>query len=446
MTTPAVLPEDLAGRLAAQIGHQLVSLRGELSEWTATTGEGQPLEKHHSQVRSVLDVLGGYADAAEAAVAAGPSAGRSSPADVILDMHHVWDFFRSKLLLRSVPWHAGFLAAADELAWACYRPALDAAGRGSAAQGPSAEPPLVFLTTSAVPFAAERGANFRDLLPRGGLYTREGATAAARLPFPLIGLPWSHSGHLPGLLAIPHEVGHHIEDDLALTDTLHSCLRRAGVADAWTGWLGEVFADVCGCLSVGEAYAGMLLDALAATDSPSATDAGPAAATAGAEDYPPPRLRAAVCLATLARIDFAPAADGMREAWLDRWPAGTTPDDEADRLVENLLTFDFPQLGGCLPQALQCAQLPQVRATAALLLAGLPTDRGDIRAVAAAAGLAFLWDPRRYQEIHAGEQALIDMLNLRPKGPRATMDDDEMARRRRAAGRAIFDMISGNTA
>jgi hypothetical protein len=465
MPTRPPTPDGLGDRLAGQLRHQLASLRHELSRWSEATAAGQPLEKHRSQVRSIIDMLDGYADAAESAIGQAAEAaapGRPDPADVILDTHHVWDFFRSKLLQRSVDWFAHILGAADELAWACYKPALDAAASvGTTPVAPHApdtsvatpafgvppalgtpvEPPLVFLNRSAVPFAARRGDSFRDLLPRGGLYTRAGARAAAMLPFPLIGIPWYHSEHLPGLLAVPHEVGHHIEDDLRLTDTLRSCLREAGVSPPWDDWLGEVFADLCACLACGESYVGLLLDTLATAD----TSGDPASASGGGQ-YPPARLRALVCIAALGELGFAEDAAALRDTWLDRWPSGPVPDGEAYQVAGTLLAAHLPELGATLPHTLRCAQLPQVREAAELLLAGLPSGRGDVRAVAAAAGLAFIQDPRRYEAARVGDQALADILDLRPVGPRAgAAADDEAAlrRRRREAGRHMFELISG---
>ena len=41
---------------------------------------------------------------------------------MILDVHRIWEFFRSKLSQRYVDWFRPFLIAADEFVWDCYTP------------------------------------------------------------------------------------------------------------------------------------------------------------------------------------------------------------------------------------------------------------------------------------------------------------------------------------
>ena len=60
----------------------------------------------------------------------------------LLAVHSVWDYFRSKLVLRQQEPFATFLKAADAFAWACYLPVLE---HLSDPQGPLRQPPLVAL-------------------------------------------------------------------------------------------------------------------------------------------------------------------------------------------------------------------------------------------------------------------------------------------------------------
>jgi hypothetical protein len=91
-----------------------------------------------------------------------------------------------------------------------------------------------------------------------------------KLPIPVVGIPWNQIKHLPDALVIGHEVGHIIEDDFGLTERLRTLLGEAITGAqaeprslAWEAWLGEVFADIYGCLSAGPAFAGTLIDFLA---------------------------------------------------------------------------------------------------------------------------------------------------------------------------------------
>jgi len=242
-------------RRQVELRHARDSLRTELRYWRAEATQ-VTLEKHQTQIERVADMI----EAALKQLNDEPAAGET---ERILDLYHVWDFFRAKLALRYVEPITGFLDAADELAWAMYRPAVLATAHAGAVLR---EPPLVFLDRGTVPFASARGSSYRDLLPRD-VRTSAGAAAASQLPFPVIGVPWYLSGHLPGALLVAHEVGHHVEDDCALTAALEARLAAADLADGrpavWQPWLGEVFADVVASVTGGVAYPTMLFDALA---------------------------------------------------------------------------------------------------------------------------------------------------------------------------------------
>jgi hypothetical protein len=86
-----------------------------------------------------------------------------------------------------------------------------------------------------------------------------------RLPIPLIGVPWYQTFHLPGALIVAHETGHIIEFDFGLTDEIAAARVGAGLAQAsiWKGWASEVFADMYGCLRVGPAFVGAMMNLLA---------------------------------------------------------------------------------------------------------------------------------------------------------------------------------------
>ncbi|MET9735102.1 hypothetical protein ABZZ79_32015 [Streptomyces sp. NPDC006458] len=371
---------DYEQRSRARLGHLKDSLDRETARWEEAAAEpDQPLEKHRSQVacltrllRTSLSDLSRLPD--------------SELAEPILDLHHVWDFFRSKLVLRCLPQYQEFLDTADELAWACYRPALEAAGL------PSSVPPLVFLSRDAVPFTLARGSDYRGLLP-SGVRTRPGADAVRRLPFPIIGVPWHQTEHLPDVLAVAHEVGHHIEDDCELTEALRARLLASGLPTGrqpvWEGWLGEVFADVCACLACGPAYVATLSDALVTA---------PATAVGA---YPPKDVRLAVCHAVFAS-------------------PGPGPSDEPGTVVRALMSDGYAELGDRdLPTVLQCHGALDTGLAVGNLLAGMPSSVGDVREALAAAADAFGQNPDVYDSLGVQSRVIREVLKGRPRGPRA---------------------------
>ncbi|MER6132153.1 hypothetical protein [Streptomyces sp. NPDC001815] len=398
---------DYQQRSQARLGHLAESLNRETARWEEAAEEGEPLEKHHSQVFCLTRLL-------QTSLEDLSKLPRTELTEPILDLHHVWDFFRSKLILRCLPQYRDFLDTADELAWACYQPALSAAGL------PSTVPPLVFLNRDAVPFAVARGSDYREFLP-SGVRTRSGAEAVHRLPFPIIGVPWHQTEHLPGLLAVTHEVGHHIEDDCELTAALEARLRGSGLPASqqtvWRGWLGEVFADVCACLACGPAYVETLSDALVTA---------PVQAVGA---YPPRDLRLRVCRAVLE-------------------PTEPNPPDEAAAVVQALTTGGYAEFGDqTLPTVLRCTESLNTKLAAGYLLAGLPSQARDARAALAAAATAFTQDPARYDDLCVEPRVTHEVLALRPDGLRAVQPAPPAATDRAATvGHLLAELLSPRTA
>jgi hypothetical protein len=421
-------------RRAAELRHARESLH---LEWAYWRGEAcRPvLEKHQSQVDSIVRQLG----ASLAELDRDPS----QVSELVLDLHHVWDFFRTKLALRYVQPVRPFLDAADELAWAAYLPAVLAAGSRTTLR----EPPLVFLDRGAMPFVSARGSSYRDLLPRD-VRTGAGARAASRLPFPVIGVPWYLSNHLPGALLVAHEVGHAIEDDCGLTGEMSARLRGAGLPSTrlaeWERWLGEVFADVVATVTCGAAYVAILLDAIATGS----------ADGAGTQRYPPPPVRAQVCLAAAAHVRPPGQA---RQEWplVPRPAAGSLPEvappggteqteDEASAVVHALTTGAYEGLGGRgLRDTLAHPDVARADIGADRLLHGLDSALSDARAVLAAAALAFVRDPSGYDHMAVQTRVIAEVLALRPKGPRAVKADPAARQTRDThAGLALLGLLA----
>ncbi|MGW3585428.1 hypothetical protein ACWDM8_29340 [Streptomyces rubiginosohelvolus] len=414
--------EGYPSRREHEIRQVLADFRQELHDWgqAATTGD---LEKHGSQIHSVTRVLLSALDQVDALPAA-QKAERS--ADILLDLHHLWDFFRGKLMMRSLPSQRIVLDAADELAWSLYQPLRLAATSGT----PAWEPPLTFFGRHPVPFAMPRGSAFEKLLPFGKQRTRDGQAVAQHLPFPLIGIPWSSGRHLPALLAVAHETGHHIEDDLRLTASLTAHLRgHAGLEPAslvrWERWLGEAFADICATLACGSAYLWALTDAMTAAASQPLPD----------HAYPPPRLRALICRAAL---------PGSAQESLPPLPGEPHPtDDEAQAVFVALAEQGIEELGGRSLRSLLGLRRPEgVPVAANRLLHSLRSERRDVEGVLAAATLAFVRDPSGFVDGTVGLTALDEVLRLRPKGPRAVpAKETGREERDRASGEGLFALL-----
>ena len=174
----------------------------------------------------------------------------------IIKSQRVWDFFRDKLELRFSPDFKDVLWVADTVTWDCYRPVMDRAvlaGIVPAAQ--VREPPLTYLSAEFSPLTWVRGSR-----PNDG---RDYHLGAARLPIPVIQVPWDHLANLWELVSLPHEVGHDLEADLRLRPelllSLQTALESAGVPQErvkiWLAWEGEVFADLVGLQLGGPAFA-----------------------------------------------------------------------------------------------------------------------------------------------------------------------------------------------
>ncbi|MHB9757031.1 hypothetical protein ACYBSK_21890 [Streptomyces sp. BYX5S] len=428
MTSSAAPSPSGPARRTAGLEQLIDGLTDELAAWRGLAyGERAPLEKHRSQLAAVETLLTDGLVAARAHLAAGDDA--TALPVTVLDLHHVWDYFRSKFALRRLEEYRGYLDAADELAWACYEPPLAAALESGAAR--TKEPPLVSFSRDPAPRAHRRGGQYRDLLPRGGVHTRAGVRLVRSLPFPVIDVPWYYGSHLPAVLTVAHEVGHHIEDDFGLTPEIHARLAPTALPTAWAG---EVFADVCASLACGVAYPAVLADVLA-TLTAEPDDTAPELSP-----HPPPATRLRVCLAAL------DAADRVRPR---TWPAPIAqaladgPSPDVAGVAAALLDAGYPRLAGRRLADLLPAT-PVTPLHAERLLAGMPSGLSRVPGVLAAAALAFLTDPAEYRSRRVGDRAVAEALALRPQGPRGAPEGGGTGRARDGeAGAELLRALRG---
>jgi hypothetical protein len=248
--------EELARRVAA--------LPTEVQAWQERTAEGLDMEVHSSQLQAIKILVDALVERQERLLDALDPNGdeerfRATALQLVTEIikaQGLWDFFRDKLELRFSPTFADSLWVADTIAWDCYRPVVDrAVDAGALPRANVREPPLTYLTAEFSPATWLRGSR-----PEDG---RDYQWGNARLPIPVIEIPWDHMGNLWELVSLHHEVAHDLEGDLNihadLLVSLQNVLTGAGVPQSrvslWQAWQGEVFADLVGLQLGGPPFA-----------------------------------------------------------------------------------------------------------------------------------------------------------------------------------------------
>jgi hypothetical protein len=361
----ASAPIDVA-RKWAELKAKASSLRSEMLHWQELTADKtQPFTKHHSQVRRICGRIEGLLDAVDCKL--DPRDGLLGRAGQIqndlLKAHAIWEFYRSKLILRADSFLGSYLRVCDEFAWGCYYPAqklfreaIPEAERETLALKIE-EPPFVFLNGVSSPYAVPREKDFSAEMATGG-WSMSGVPPRVleKLPAPMIGLPWYQVSHLPDALVIGHEIGHVAEWDFRLTKATQDAITAAGTEEegAWMSWRSEIFADVYGCLAGGPSFVRTLVDFLLAE-----------VMTVQKEQrtpnvwgqYPPVWLRVALVLETLSR-SFPGDAEEIRNTWQSKYGVADDKDKwEKDKsaVIDQLLR---PISDARVVQANRCLELP----------------------------------------------------------------------------------------
>lgn len=265
---------ELANRKRLELEQKMYALEEEFKSWyeKSETADGT-FAKHHTQIRSIKAMLEPRHAEIRAELDAFSPENKTNEflgscannEKLILSEHRIWNYFRNKFIQRNEETFDIYLKAADEFAWECYRPVQEAV-YPDPATAERKEPPLVFFNGGASPFSVSRDRSFEPEAVVGGGITLDAETVG-KLPIPVIGIPWDQVNHLPEILVIGHEVGHIVQNDFGLTAELENHLseavKKAGAekrAAAWKSWLGEIFADLYGCLAAGAAFGGTLID------------------------------------------------------------------------------------------------------------------------------------------------------------------------------------------
>jgi hypothetical protein len=264
---------DMATRKREELKSKLQALPNELKRWMELSEKNQPFEKHNSQLRKLaLQVEGLHSAIAEDLQNLAENGGNllreaRKLETRMLAVHSLWDYFRSKFVLRVQEPFAGFLKAADAFAWACYEPLQKA--RMEAGGEDLREPPLVAMQNLWSPSALPRDHAYNVArAPGGWMDTKPFVDVIESLPVPILGLPWFHLDHLPHVVLLAHEVGHVVEHDFGLEDNVEAVVRSTPLTaekwrEAWISWRKEVFADWFGCYAAGPAFVWALTEVLA---------------------------------------------------------------------------------------------------------------------------------------------------------------------------------------
>ena len=317
--------ERLAHRKKTELCEKLNALQKEFDSWLNRSKAGGDLEKHHTQLRAINAHLSQWNERVHSMLRATFTsdtevflASIHNAERLMLSEHRIWEYFRSKFVQRNEQEFRTYLRAADEFAFACYKPVQESVF-SNPLNVKRKEPPLVFFNGGTSPFSLSRGKSFQPEAVEDEPLNNKEIEIITRLPIPLVGIPWNQIKHFPDAVVIGHEVGHIVEDDFDLKDKLQALLAEAITErkaeerhDAWKSWLGEVFADIYGCLATGPSFAGALIDFLArdygtiSTEKKTYKEWG---------EYPTIYLRGRLVLQTLKSIGFQAEALPYETLW-----------------------------------------------------------------------------------------------------------------------------------
>lgn len=454
---------DLAQRKKIELKHKLASLQNELQNWRDQSKASQPLEKHYSQIHRVTIQLEGLNKEIESELDQLAGAGSSVLAQArqlelaMLETHRVWEFFRSKLSLRSIGWFNKYLFAADDLAWECYSAAQKVLDSNYLSPEKVKEPPLVFFNGGSSPFTLPRDYAFEaEAVPGEAIKSEEVGAVLRALPIPVIGVPWFQIQHLPEMLVVAHEVGHDVEFDFGLSSDLRTALDKAlddaktdnDRRPAWRSWLSEIFADLYGVQCCGPAFVQSLINFLA-TDPDTTRRAVRTAPNWGR--YPTDHLRVLLNIEALDATDFKDERESLLKQWTDVYAehAMKVYVDDIEAVVHAIINGPYTAFGGkSLKDVISFSQSDQyyVNNDVTRLKQRAGPQASNVRTLFAAAGTVFSDDAEAYGKLNMHQLILARVEQIRKAGVRGsqttigrqlgTLDKED-----RAEGKTLFRMI-----
>jgi hypothetical protein len=245
-------------------------------------------------------------------------------------VRRVFTYFRAKFDQRDDEPLGRALRAADEVVWSCWTEPFRNAMRADPSLTPKPAP-LPYIEPQYSPAAVPR-----DDPPADLTVERDDSVLMKyleRLPVPVLALPAVCADDPWWLVYIGHEVGHHLQFDLAPSwglvksfgELVETTSGKAGSRESakWRTWAPEIFADICSVHSLGQAAVlGILQLEL---DEPGKM-------LVGKRKYPPPLVRLAILAAVARRLglDLDAALD---QAGLATLAALTRPDSGPDPAV-----------------------------------------------------------------------------------------------------------------
>ncbi len=441
-----------AERKREELLAKLSAIEWELAFWQAQAKDRGPLEKHQSQIDRLVNQLQPVAAQVSSKISTADLRGDWPALEIqVLDLHKIWQFFREKLALRFVEHFHDYLLAADEFAWACYRPAQEAlVAAGTLSRSEVKEPPLVCFSSVASPFSIPRGVSYLGELQGGSPRDRTARAIVESLPIPVVAVPWYQIQHLPDALVLGHEVGHVVERDgriegpvrQLIADAARGTDDRYGTLDDWQRWSSEAFADIYGALCGGPAFAGALSDFLL-------VPAGRPASGAG--DYPPANVRLALVMAAL-RAAEADVPDGpadsreVLQALEDRWTqegVEVHQAKEAQAVATAVVDSRYRQFNDLRLADVVAFNRKRMRTTARALLDGDPIGTRDVRILMAAAAWAYAEKPQKYRTDNIPGRVLREVLGIVEPGVRETpvIRTEERARVDALAASKIHELL-----
>ena len=219
-------------------------------------------------------------------------------------IERIWDFY-FELFGQRQGLYADWLLSCDRIALDCYQAAYTGIGKARPIPAP---PPFCYMRTGFAPATFRRGIPMRRL-------------GRQLNPFPLIQLPYHRLVNPWTLGAMHHETSHGLQSDLGLSRdiprAIAAALLEAGipknVAQIWTRWNREMFADLSGLLLGGPHIVPSLMDVVARA---------PEVVFAYSEraPHPMPYLRTLINVELLRRMGFVEEAERYRRAWTSIYP------------------------------------------------------------------------------------------------------------------------------
>ncbi len=409
--------EGMVRRRRAALRDKLDALALDFAEWVSLSAAKKPLEKHHTQVKRLVRRLGRLRQALDDDIGKLRTDGVNTMArgyaleqDVLL-LHNMWEFYRSRLSQRFVPWMKRFLDAADDYSWACLQPVIAAAvAADHVTEASVREPPLTFLNGEWSPFASARGSALMSEAISPSETERQAFIREVKsLPLSVLGLPWYQLSHLPDVLMLAHEIGHIVEDDLNLTESLTKVLTDtiaaggipANRATAWQAWLGEAFADTFGAVAGGRGFGCALADFVTLDVKVMRAEAQ---SFPNWGVYPTTALRLRLVAGAL---DALGDADGVKEiteraeALMDGMAPMAAFHDDCALIAHRWLETSLDPLGK--RSLLDVARVPPTHwakvkdVSADALRSRFPLSTTDVRALVSGARLAFEQEPDKYR-------------------------------------------------